>query len=118
MGGLRLCVGELASRLEGLVGEGRVADLDYVLSSYSMDASPEPRRRPEVVVRPASTEEVARVVRFAYENSIPVVPTGGRSSMCGASIPQRGGILLDLTGMQRVLELNEDEMYVLSLIHI
>lgn len=103
---------ELASKLVELVGEGKVADQEYILASYSMDVSPEPRHRPDVVVRPFSTEEVSKIVRFAFENSIPVVPTGGRTSMCGASIPQRGGILLDMTGMQKVIELNKEEMYV------
>lgn len=51
---------------------------------------------PDVVVWPASTEEVAAVVRFAGERQVPVVPFGAGSGVCGGAVPLKGGIALDL----------------------
>ena len=53
--------------------------------------------RAAVVVRPASTAEVAAVLRIANDARVPVTTIGGRSGVCGASIPVHGGVLLDTT---------------------
>ena len=52
-----------------------------------------------VVARPRSTEEVAAVLAVCHRRRIPVTPAGGRSGVCGASIPVFGGVLLDLTAL-------------------
>jgi alkyldihydroxyacetonephosphate synthase len=52
-----------------------------------------------VVARPSSAEEVAAVVRIAAEHRIPLTAAGGRSGVCGASVPVHGGIVLDLCGL-------------------
>lgn len=103
---------KIVEKLIEIVGEKGVANKEYILAAYSRDASPEPPKRPEIIVKPTSTEEVSQVMKLANQNKIPVTPAGGRTSMCGASIPQKGGILLDLTLMNRILEVNEDELYV------
>jgi alkyldihydroxyacetonephosphate synthase len=54
------------------------------------------------VARPASTEQVAAVLRACDAARVPVTPAGGRSGVCGASVPVHGGVLLDLTAMQGV----------------
>src|SRR5258708_5258286 len=71
-----------------------------------------PLGRPDVVVRPHSDEEVAAVVRLANHHQVPVVPWGGGSGTQGASIPTRGGIVVDLTGMDRIVEVDEHSMTV------
>jgi alkyldihydroxyacetonephosphate synthase len=50
-----------------------------------------------IVVRPTTTEQVAAVMRIAHEAGVPVTAAGGRSGVCGASVPLFGGIVLDLT---------------------
>lgn len=61
---------------------------------------------PSLVCRPRSTEEVAEVVRFAGERGVPVVPHGGGSGVCGGAIHLRGGIALDLRGMDRLRQVD------------
>jgi alkyldihydroxyacetonephosphate synthase len=56
-------------------------------------------RRAAVVARPSSTDEVAAVCALAHAHQIPVTPAGGRSGVCGASVPVHGGVLLDMTGL-------------------
>jgi glycolate oxidase len=65
---------------------------------------------PEVVVSPLTAEEVAAVVRVAAHGRVPVVSRGGGTGLAGASVPDRGGILLDLSRMNRIIEIDEANM--------
>jgi D-lactate dehydrogenase (cytochrome) len=65
-----------------------------------------------VVVWPASTEEVASIVRFAAETGTPITARGAGSSLEGNSIPARGGIVLDLSRMYRVLMVRAEDLQV------
>jgi alkyldihydroxyacetonephosphate synthase len=58
------------------------------------------------VCSPTTSAEVAAVVRLASEHRIPVTAAGGRSGVCGASVPVFGGIVLDLSGMQGVVSVD------------
>jgi len=62
-------------------------------------------RKPEVVVRPASAEDVARVVKFAAKHSLGVATRGGGHSQTGQSLSEH--IVLDMTSLERVLRVNE-----------
>ena len=66
----------------------------------------------DVVVRPSSTADVEGVVRVASEYRVPVVPRGGGSGTQGGTFALYGGIALDLTGMDRILEIDESSMVV------
>ena len=63
---------------------------------------------PDVVVRPATTEQVSRVLRLANEADIPVTARGNGTGLSGACIPSRGGILLSLECMNRILEIDTE----------
>src|ERR1700694_5293277 len=88
----------------------------YVADTYwkalAARAAGAPLGRPDVVVKPHSDEEVAAVVRLANHYQVPVVPWGGGSGTQGASIPTHGGIVIDLTGMDRIVEVDERSMTV------
>src|ERR1700682_4522656 len=88
----------------------------YVADTYwkavAARAAGAPLGRPDVVVKPHSDEEVAAVVRLANHHRVPVVPWGGGSGTQGASIPTQGGIVVDLTGMDRIVEIDEQSMTV------
>lgn len=62
------------------------------------------------LVFPKSTEEVSAVMRFAYENDIPVTPRGAGTNLVGSTVPHGEGIILDLSLMNRVLEIDEDTL--------
>ena len=59
-----------------------------------------------VVARPASTEQVAAVLRACTAAGVPVTPAGGRSGVVGASVPAFGGVLLDLTALQGIVSVD------------
>ena len=62
---------------------------------------------PNYVVKPKKAEEVQRVINLANEHLIPVVPASSRVHFHGATIPKQGGIILELTRMNQVLEIDE-----------
>ncbi len=67
---------------------------------------------PQIVVRASSVEEVQEVLRVANRHRVPVTPWSAGYGL-GTSLAPEGGILLELKGMNRILEINPDEMYVL-----
>lgn len=80
------------------------------LYAYGFDASIH-HRTPDVVVRPRSTSEVSAIVKIAYEHEIPMVARGSGTALSGQAVPIRGGIVLDLSAMHRVLEVNVEDLY-------
>jgi alkyldihydroxyacetonephosphate synthase len=63
-------------------------------------------RRAAVLARPRSTEEVATICSLAQTHQVPITPAGGRSGVCGASVPVFGGLVMDMTGLQGVGEVD------------
>src|ERR671918_1698519 len=97
---------DLREALSGLLGPGaRVSDGDSELDLHAGDISFHRPQRPDLVVYPASTADVSRVLALANERRVPVTPFGAGSSLEGNVIPTRGGISLDLSRMDRVLEI-------------
>jgi len=90
-----------------LVGSESFSDDPEVLKGYATDFSLAPPGAPSCVVRARKTEDVRQVVQFANENCIPVVPVSSAAHFYGATIPKQGGIVLDLSGMNHVLEIDE-----------
>lgn len=100
----------VAQELRKIVGENNVLDLLEDVLPYTLDASIIYRGVPACVVRPHSTEEVSKIVKFANEHKIPVIPRGAGTNFVGAVVPSNGGIVVDLTGMNRILEINPADL--------
>lgn len=66
--------------------------------------------RPGVIARPRSTEEVAGVLAACHEARVPVTAAGGRSGVCGASVPLHGGVALDLTAMDGIVSVDSESL--------
>jgi D-lactate dehydrogenase (cytochrome) len=67
---------------------------------------------PEVVVFPESTQDVQNIIRFAYEHAIPVTPVAVNSSLEGHTVPVQGGISLDMTRMNKILEFRSEDLLI------
>jgi len=83
------------------------------LITYSYDGTPMLREMPKAVVFPTSTEEVATILRLASKNGTPVVTRGAGTGLSGGSIPVPEGIVLCLARMNRVLELDTENLTIL-----
>lgn len=78
---------------------------------YSYDATATRQKAiPDVVIKASSTEEVSAVIKVADKYTIPVYPCGARSGLSGGSVPLHGGIVLDTTRMNRILEINPQDL--------
>lgn len=95
----------LIGPLEEIVGPQYVLSSDMDLTLYGYDASLE-RGIPDVIVLPGSAEEVSRVVAFAHKEEIPVIARGSGTNLSGGTIPTRGGIVVHLSRMNRILEID------------
>jgi len=101
---------EIRRRLEEIVGSSNISDSAEDLEKHAIDESLEPPHPPEVVLRPRSTEEVSAVMELAFEERIPVTPQGSRTGLSGGSHPVFGGIALSLERMNRILEIDEENL--------
>ncbi len=97
---------ELIRRLEAVVGRPYVLHRTDDVSVYEQDALMVARGRPDAVVLPESAEQVAAVVRIARQAGLPVVARGAGTGLAGGAIPVRGGIVVALTRMTRILEID------------
>lgn len=70
--------------------------------------------RPQIVVTPLDTQEVAATVRIASDEGIPIVPRGAASGLAGGAVPLFGGIVVNLTRMNRILEIDRVNMTIVT----
>ncbi len=94
------------------LGEEWVTDDPTILIGYSRDQSPFPSHYPHLVVMPDSTEEVAEVYKIANQCKVDVIPMGTGLTTMALHIPMYGGIIMDLRRMDRILEVNGDDLYM------
>ena len=95
--------------LNRLVGKENVL---YTLEDricYAYDGTKQ-KHIPDVVVQPRSTQHVSDVLRFANEHEIPAYPRGAGSGLTGGAVPVRGGIVLDFTQMNKILEIVPEDL--------
>jgi glycolate oxidase len=62
---------------------------------------------PEVVLKPETTEEVSKIMRFCYENNIAVTPSGARTGLSGGALPIHGGVVLSMERFNKIIEIDE-----------
>jgi len=101
-------VSALLQRIRGIVGSAGVITAAGDLASYATDWRKRYIGLPLAVVRPASTDEVAQVVRACADSRTAIVPQGGNTGLCGAATPDASGtqIVLNLSRMNRIREVD------------
>jgi glycolate oxidase len=104
---------EDARELAGIVGEAHVVWRDAEkLEACSHDETPDRRwaRMPEAVAHPRTAGEIAAIMKLANRRLIPVTPRGAGSGLSGGAVPLHGGIVLHLDRMDRILEIDRENM--------
>ncbi len=101
----------LLQRLVELLPPAAIISDPSELIVYEQDAYLMARQRPDLVVLPESTEQVAAVVRVCNALGVPFLPRGAGTSLAGGCIPVGGGVMITLTRMNRVLEINTRDRY-------
>ncbi|HVI40199.1 MAG TPA: FAD-binding oxidoreductase, partial [Anaerovoracaceae bacterium] len=96
--------------LRSVLGKERVLTGEEINEDFSHDELGGISRMPDVMVEVASADEISRIMKYAYENLIPVVARGSGTGLVGGSVPVYGGIMINLTKMNRILELDEENL--------
>lgn len=109
----------IASQLSAIVGEEDISTSALERKLCSHDAAPIPailslffKTMPDVIVRPVSAGEVARILRLASDHGVPVVPRAAASWSLGGVTPVKGGIVLDLVKLSKLGALSTDGLWV------
>lgn len=100
---------KLIQELRTTLGADRVFDSEVERTAYAFDAT-WAEALPGVVVLPQTTAEVAAVLKIASRERVPVAPRGAASGLSGGSVPAADGIVLSLTRMNKILEINTHEL--------
>jgi alkyldihydroxyacetonephosphate synthase len=117
----KVAVSDMKAALTAAVGLDAVTTAPDALDAYTADtywpalaaaAAGAPIARPEIVVRPRTEKDVAAVLAAADAQRTPVVAWGGGSGTQGGALPIRGGIVVDLRSLDRILEVDETSMTV------
>lgn len=106
---------QLVNDMKTLLGPEKVMSSKLERYTYTYDSSFLSQLNeyyPDVVVCPMSTEEVQKIMRYAYKHDIPVTPRGAGSGQTGGSVAVKGGIVVDLSGWTDIVEIDENNMQV------
>jgi len=95
-----------------IVGEENYTDSLMDMVSYSYDAS-EHSHRPACGVWVKTAEQVSEILRLANKENLPVIPRGAGTSLAGSAVPVRGGIVLDLSHMNKILKISLEDRLVI-----
>ncbi|MCI5971334.1 MAG: FAD-binding oxidoreductase [Oscillospiraceae bacterium] len=90
----------------------RVLFKENINEEYSHDELGNAHSAPDIVIKALNTEEIAKIARYAYEKEIPLTVRGSGTGLVGACVPVCGGIVLDVSQMNKILELDEENLTV------
>lgn len=105
--------GRLLHDLIEVVGAENVIHREAERLVYECDAYVIAKSIPDVVVFPTSTEDVVRVVKLCKQHDVPFVPRGAGTSLAGGTLAVGGGVMICLTRMKRILEVNTRDRYAI-----
>lgn len=103
---------EVLAALRSALDLGDVLTEHDDLQRYGRDETEDLVHAPEVVVRPRSTDEVARIVKVCAQHHIPITPIGGRTGLSGGALSIHGGVGLSLDRMDRIENIDEHNLQV------
>ncbi len=99
-------------RLKGILGSSKVSTEKADLLCYGFDAS-KIKKPPSAVVWAEDLTDVVKLTKFAYENDLPIIPRGAGTSTTGSAVPVDNAIVLSLERMDRILEIDTDNLFVM-----
>jgi len=103
----------VANKLRRALGDDNVLAAHSDLVVYECDGFVIEKNCPDVVVFPRSTEDVAAIVRICNEYDVPFLPRGAGTSLAGGCLPVGGGVMIVLTRMKQILEINLRDRYAI-----
>ena len=105
---------EIIAKLKAIVGDKYVKTDKDLLIQYQTDYETNPAmfHVPDAAVLPANAEEISRIVKLANEYDFPITVRSGGTSLADGAIPVCGGLVLSMERLNKIIELNEEGMYM------
>ncbi len=97
---------DLARKLEALLGPEAVLSGSAAGRAYDCDSYTVEKNNPAAVVLPRTTEEVAKVVRWCYQNNVPFTARGAGTGLSGGALPAMGGVIISTKKMAKILDID------------
>lgn len=102
---------DFIKKLQAIVGEAFVSAEPEERYLYSMDQGTMPPAAPDAVAMPKTADQVAQIVRLANAHKVPLVPMGGGLVLSGLTRALKGGVIVDMKRMDRIIEVNPVSRY-------
>src|SRR5215203_4177860 len=96
----------VVDELFSIVGKENVIHGEQELLVYECDAYTLEKNLPNVVVLPRTTDEVAKIVKLCAQHKLPIIPRGAGTSLSGSVLAVTGGVMICLSRMNRILEID------------
>lgn len=103
---------KLLKKLKEIIPDKKRIVAHDIPEKYLSDTLGRLKGEASALVFPQSTEEVSKILKYAYKHDIPVTPRGAGTNLVGSTVPVDGGIILDFSRMDKVLELDENTMTI------
>ena len=103
---------KLLKKLKEIIPDKKRIVAHDIPEKYLSDTLGRLKGEASALVFPQSTEEVSKILKYAYKHDIPVTPRGAGTNLVGSTVPVDGGIILDFSHMDKVLELDENTMTI------
>jgi glycolate oxidase len=100
--------------LQSIVGEANVLVDEESLLHYGHDETEKLQYYPSIVVKPATTKEVAAIMQLCNQYLIPVTPRGAGTGLSGGALPHLGGLVLSTERLNKIIEIDERNLQVIT----
>lgn len=104
---------DLIENMRKIAGKENVLFSDDAILTYSTDSTNiiNPDEKADVIVFPLNKNHVSSIVKYAARTLTPVIARAGGTNLCGACLPKKGGIILDFSKMNKIIEVSKDNLY-------
>ena len=104
---------EAFQKLTAIVGENYIFTDAETLLHFGHDETEDLSFPPQVVIKPANTQEISEILKVANQYKIPTTPIGARTGLSGGSLSIYGGIGLSLERLNKILQIDENNLQVI-----
>lgn len=102
----------LTKPFASIVGEANIKHTQAQLLAYSYDATANFQAKPDLVLSPKNTDEIKEIVKICASEKIPIISRGSGTNLAAGTVPTQGGIILLFNNMNKILELDEENLTI------